>query len=130
MCSITTARWTEAGKTWFAISGAGPELATGAEHLLMGYERHGDEWRCGYHADTPGLEVCWWNFSSCAELMLRQAAGLEPVPWREALRELCRRTRGLERDWWLTDSAAAMRGDSHRRARLAARVSEDLSARR
>jgi hypothetical protein len=111
MSAITTARWTEAGKTWFAVSGVGPELTTGAEHLLMGYERHGDSWRCGYHADTPGLEVCWRNFSSCAELMLRQAAGLEPVPWRKALHELCRRTSGLECDWWLTGSAAlAVRG--------------------
>jgi hypothetical protein len=104
-------RWTEAGKTWFAIRGVGPELASGAEHLLMGYERHGDEWRCGYHVDTPGLEVCWRNFSSYAEPMLRQAAGLEPAPWRKALRELCRRTSGLEYAWWLTGSAAlAVRG--------------------
>jgi hypothetical protein len=78
---------------------------------LMGYERRGDEWRYRHRADTPGLEVCWRNFSSCAELMLRQAAGLEPVPWRAALRELCRRTSGLARDWWLTGSAAlAVRG--------------------
>jgi len=109
--AITTARSTEAGTTWFAIGGVGPELATGAEHLLMGYQRHGDEWRCGYPADTPGLAVCWRNLSSCAELMLRQAAGLEPVPWREALSELCRRTSGIECDWWLTGSAAlAVRG--------------------
>jgi len=111
MSAITTARWTDAGMTWFAISGVGPELATGAEHLLMGYERHGDEWRCGYPAGTAGLELCWRNFSSCAELMLRQAARLEPVRWREALHELCRRTRWLEPDWWLTGSAAiAVRG--------------------
>src|SRR5215469_5352084 len=111
MSAITTTRWMDAGKTWFAVSGIGPELTPGAERLFMGYERHGDEWRCGYQADTAGLEVCWRNFSSCAELMLRQAAGLEPVPWRNALREVCRRPRGPDCDWWLTGSAAlAVRG--------------------
>ena len=28
-------RWTDAGTTWFAISGVGPELAEPAERLLM-----------------------------------------------------------------------------------------------
>jgi hypothetical protein len=111
MAAITTRRWTEAGTTWFAVSVVGPELAGPAEHLLMGYERHGNEWRLGYRSDTPGLDPCWRNFSNSAELMVRQAAGLEPVPWSEALRELCRRTSGLELDWWLTGSAAlAVRG--------------------
>jgi len=111
MSAITTRRWTAGGVTWFAVTGVAPELAGPAGHLLMGYQRCGDEWRQGYRADTPGLEQCWRNFSGCAETMLRQAAGLEPVPWREALRELCRRTSGIERDWWLTGSAAlAVRG--------------------
>jgi hypothetical protein len=38
--------------------------------------------------------------------MLRQAARLDPVPWREALRELCDRTGGGRLCWWLTGSAA------------------------
>jgi hypothetical protein len=43
--------------------------------------------------------------------MLRQAARLEPVPWREALHELCRRTSGQEAGWWLAGSTAlAVRG--------------------
>lgn len=113
MAGITTRRWTEAGTTWFAVGGLAPELAGPAEHVLMGYQRHGEEWRRGYPADTPGLDICWRNFSDCAELMLRQAARLEPVPWRETLRELCRRTGGPESGWWLTGSAAlAVRGAS------------------
>jgi hypothetical protein len=45
--------------------------------------------------------------------MLRQAAHLEPVPWRETLHELCRRTSGREASWWLAGSAAlAVRGAS------------------
>lgn len=104
-------RWTAAGTTWFAISGIAAELAAPAERLLMGYQRHGDEWRRGYPADTDGLDICWRNFSNCAELMLRQAARLEPVRWRETLRELCRRTSELKSGWWLTGSAAlATRG--------------------
>lgn len=115
MSGITTRRWTESGTTWFAIGGIGPELAGPAGHLLMGYERHGSEWRLGYPVDTPHLDQCWRNFSGCAELIVRQAAGLEPVPWRDALAELCTRTRGRGVSWWLTGSAAlAVRGASVR----------------
>lgn len=106
-------RWTEAETTWFAIGGVAPELAAPAERVLMDYQRNGDEWRHGYPADTPGLDTCWQNFTNCAELMLLQAARLQPVPWRETLHELCRRTSGRESDWWLTGSAAlAVRGAS------------------
>ena len=111
MTDVTTRRWTDAGTTWFAISGVGPELAASAEHVLMDYQRSGNEWQRGYPADTPGLDVCWQNFASCAGLMLRQAARLEPVLWRETLHELCRRTRGQEPGWWLAGSTAlAVRG--------------------
>ncbi|HTX83238.1 MAG TPA: hypothetical protein VME44_13705 [Streptosporangiaceae bacterium] len=111
MTGMTLRRWTEAGTTWFAISGVAAELAGPAERLLMGYQRHGDEWRRGYPADTGGLDICWRNFCNCTEQMLRQAARLEPVPWRETLRELFRRASGLNSGWWLTGSTAlAVRG--------------------
>ncbi len=111
MTAMTTRRWTEAGTTWFAISGVGPELAAPAERVLMDYQRNRGEWRRGYPADTPGLDICWQNFTSCAEPMLRQAARLQPVPWRETLHELCRRTSGRESGWWLAGSTAlAVRG--------------------
>lgn len=96
---------------WFAVSGIGAELMPVAPHMLMDYERHGDEWRQGYPADTPHLEQAWQNFSRYIEVILRQAAKLEPVPWRDALRELCSRTAGRDVRWWLTGSAAlAVRG--------------------
>jgi hypothetical protein len=113
VAGIATRRWTEAGATWFAISGIAPELEGPAERLLMGYQRHGDEWRRAYPADTRGLEICWQNFSNCAERMVCQAARLEPVPWRETLHELCQRAGDLESEWWLTGSTAlAVRGVS------------------
>lgn len=113
VAGIATRRWTEAGITWFAISGIVPELEGPVGRLLMGYQRHGDEWRREYPADTPGLEICWRNFSNCAERMVCQAARLGPVPWRETLRELCRRASDLQSEWWLTGSAAlAVRGVS------------------
>jgi hypothetical protein len=96
---------------WFAVSGIGAELLPAVPHLLMGYERHGGEWRHGYPAGTPHLEQAWENFAASIEPILRQAAGLEPVRWREALRELCHRTAGQPVAWWLTGSAAlAVRG--------------------
>jgi len=111
MAAMTMRRWTDADTTWFAISGVVPELAVPAERVLMDYQRNGDEWRRGYPADTPGLDICWQNFANCAELMLRQAARLQPVPWCETLHELCRRTSGRESDWWLAGSTAlAVRG--------------------
>jgi hypothetical protein len=78
MTAMTTRRWTKAGITWFAIGGVAPELTAPAEQVLMDYQHSGDEWRHGYPADTPGLDVCWRNFARCAELMLRQAARLQP----------------------------------------------------
>ena len=106
-----TRRWTKDGTTWFAIGGLRPELAGPAEHLLMGYERHGGEWWRGYPVSTPQLDRCWENFSASASAMLRQAARLDPVPWREALRELCDRTGGGRLGCWLMGSAAlAVRG--------------------
>jgi len=79
--------------------------------MFIGYERHGDEWRIGYSADTPQLDQCWRIFSASADLMVRQAAGIAPVPWRDALREVCRRTTGAGVIWWLTGSTAiAVRG--------------------
>ena len=86
MSTVTTRRWTKDGTTWFAVGGMDPELEGPAERLLMDYERHGDEWWHRYPADTPNLDGCWANFSECAPAMLRQAARLDPVPWREALR--------------------------------------------
>jgi hypothetical protein len=114
--ATTTRRWTDdQGTVWFAVSVPDGKYEQAAERLLMDYERAGLLWRGGYPGPTPHLEQAWENFAGCIERVLRQAARLEPVPWREALRELCRRTGGSEGDrpvrWWLTGSAAlAVRG--------------------
>ena len=109
--AVATRRWTDGETVWFAVTGIGPELAGAAPRLLMGYEHIGQEWRHGYPAGTPHLERAWQNFARYMEPVLRQAARLDPIPWREALREVCRRTSGRPVDWWLTGSAAlAVRG--------------------
>jgi len=111
MSSLTTRRWSQGGTVFFAVSGVDPELCDAAERLFMGYERDGAQWRCGYPASTRHLDQAWLNFATNIGLILRQAARLEPVPWRAALRELCRRTSPQPVDWWLTGSAAlAVRG--------------------
>ena len=111
MSAVSTRTWVDGQTVWVAVSGVRANLAPSAERLLMGYERHGDEWRHSYPAGTPHLEQALKNFARYIEPMLRQQARLDPIPWRHALRELCRRTDRRPVDWWLTGSAAlAVRG--------------------
>jgi hypothetical protein len=116
MCGPATRRWSQARTVFFAVSGIDPELAGAAPGFFMGYEFTNDapagpEWHRGYPADTPHLEQAWQNFRRNIGAALRQAARLDPVPWRPALREVCQRTSGRPVDWWLTGSAAlAVRG--------------------
>jgi hypothetical protein len=110
--AVTARRWIDdQGAVWFAVGLTGGTYEQVAERVLMDYERSGLEWRRGYPCDTPHLERAWENFSACIEQVLRQAARLEPVPWRDALRELCQRTTGRPVSWWLAGSTAlAVRG--------------------
>ncbi|HYK31994.1 MAG TPA: hypothetical protein VEV63_08530 [Streptosporangiaceae bacterium] len=109
MSAVTTRWWVDGETAWVAVSGVGQEPPM--DHFFMDYERHGDEWRRTYPADTPHLERAMDNFAKYLEPILRQFTKLDPVPWRDALRELCRRTAGQPVDWWLTGSAAlAVRG--------------------
>jgi hypothetical protein len=112
MNAVTTRRWTDdQDKVWFAASVIDGSYEQVAERVLMDYEREGSEWRRAYPGDTAHLERAWENFSACMERVLRQAAKLEPVPWRDALRELCQRTTGQPVCWWLAGSTAlAVRG--------------------
>lgn len=92
---------------WFAMGGLDATWAAAAERL--GYQPIDGEWRRQYPADSPHLDRSWRNFSRSAQLMIRQAAHLEPVRYEDALSELCRRANDI--DWWLTGSAAvAVRG--------------------
>ncbi len=68
-------------------------------------------WCKRFPDDTPHLDRAWANFQRLILPMLRQVAGLDPVPWAEALEEVCRRLEPAGVDWWLTGSAAlAVRG--------------------
>ena len=76
-----------------------------------GYTFADGHWSKRFPADTPHLDRAWDNFARLAVPMLRQSAGLDPVPWEAALDETCRRLQGAGVDWWLTGSAAlAVRG--------------------
>lgn len=110
--AVTARRWADdQGTVWFAARLIDATCEQVAERVLMDYERAGPEWRRGYPGDTPHLERAWENFSACIDRVLRQAARLEPVPWRDALRELCQRTVGQPVSWWLAGSTAlAVRG--------------------
>jgi hypothetical protein len=109
MNTPVTRWWVDGETAWVAVSGLGQEPPMG--HFFMDYERHGDEWRRAYPAGTPHLERAMDNFAKYLEPMLRQFTGRDRVPWRDALRELCRRTDGKQAGWWLTGSAVlAVRG--------------------
>ncbi len=111
MSALAARRWPDEGTVWFAVSEIGPQLAEAARRVLMGYEHTGPEWRRSYPAGASHLEQAWQNFARYIEPVLRQAARLDPIPWRDALRELCQRTSGQPVNWWLTGSAAlAVRG--------------------
>lgn len=76
-----------------------------------GFTREDGHWLKRFPADTPHLDRAWENFARLVVLMLRQSAGLDPVPWDTALDEVCRRLDAAGVDWWLTGSAAlAVRG--------------------
>jgi hypothetical protein len=109
MSTVSTRWWVDGETAWVAVSGVGHESSV--DQFFMDYERHGDEWRRPYPAGTPYLEAAMENFARCLELILSQLSGRVPVPWRDALRELCRRTDRQPAGWWLTGSAAlAVRG--------------------
>ncbi|MET7424705.1 hypothetical protein [Dactylosporangium sp. NPDC005555] len=68
-------------------------------------------WAKRFPADTPHLDRAWENFVLLIVPLLRQTAGLDPVPWAATLAEVCRRLTPAGVDWWLTGSAAlAARG--------------------
>lgn len=84
-----------------------PTLRPTVEEL--GFERRGAVCVRRFPAEAAHRETAAARFEECAELMVRQAAGLDDVPWENALSTLLERTGGA--GWWLTGSAAlAVRG--------------------
>lgn len=107
--AIRTRRWRDRDHVWFAVAGLDDALTVAVERA--GYRWMGEAWARAYPVGAAHLDQAWATFSREIERMLRQAARLDPVPWREALRELCRRSEGSGVGWWLTGSAAlAVRG--------------------
>ena len=75
------------------------------------FVQSGDDWVRRFPADAPHLDRAWVNFQRLIRPWLRQAAGLDPVPWADALALVCQRLNAAGVDWWLTGSAAlAVRG--------------------
>lgn len=76
-----------------------------------GFASRDGYWCKRFPDDTPHLDRAWSNFQRLVLPMLRQTAGLDPVPWADALQEVCHRLEPAGVDWWLTGSAAlAVRG--------------------
>jgi hypothetical protein len=68
-------------------------------------------WFRSFPAGSAHTDRAWANAERLIEPCLRQAAGLDPVPWAEALALVCRRLSGAGVDWWLAGSGAlAARG--------------------
>jgi hypothetical protein len=91
----------------FVLEGIDPTLAPAAEVLAFTACPEGVERRFPW---GEGVDTVFARFTTTIEPMLRQCAGLEPVPWAAALGELARRfADGVP--WCLLGSAAlAARG--------------------
>lgn len=69
-------------------------------------------WQRDYPIDTPLLDRVQQTFATNAEAMFRQMAGLDPVPWEDALDAWISRASSNGIRWWLTGSGAtALRVD-------------------
>jgi hypothetical protein len=68
-------------------------------------------WRRTFDAARHQVECAFQNVQRLLEPALRQSAGIDPVPWPDALAEVCARFGSAGVDWWLAGSAAlAVRG--------------------
>jgi hypothetical protein len=100
---------TESATTEFWVFGADPALETALEQLW--WERRVGGWCRSFACPAAQAAPAFANLERLFEPALRQAAGLDPVPWQDALAEVCRRFGPAGVDWWLAGSAAlAVRG--------------------
>jgi hypothetical protein len=97
--SAVGGRWT--------LDDLAPELEASVEKL--GFVRDGASFVRTFPRDAPHVDAAAARFVIHADALVRQAAGLEPVPWATALETVIVRA-GTE-GWWLVGSAAlAVRG--------------------
>jgi hypothetical protein len=96
------------GRTEFWVFDAEPRLEPALSGLW--WEPVGGGWRRAFACPPLQAEPAFGNLTRMLLPTLRQAADLDPVPWQDALAEVCRRFEG-QVDWWLGGSAAlAARG--------------------
>ncbi|HEU0239632.1 MAG TPA: hypothetical protein VFR11_10195 [Micromonosporaceae bacterium] len=79
-------------------------LRSAVEHI--GWEPRDGGWCRSFDARAHHVDEAFDNTHRLLEPALRQIAGLEAVPWRDALSELCARLNPANIDWWLGGSAA------------------------
>ncbi len=97
------------GQTLFIMSELDPAYHEAARHLF--YQPEDEGFAKAYPADTPHLDRIYRNFERYAGEMLRQTAGLTPIPWERALLALLETVEGHQLSWYLVGSAAlAVRG--------------------
>jgi hypothetical protein len=109
-------RRTAGGRTEFWVFDVDPGLH-GALELMAWEPAAGDAtggvrqgWRRTFDA-APQVDRAFENVQRLLEPALRQSAGIDPVPWPDALAEVCARFGPAGVDWWLAGSAAlAVRG--------------------
>jgi len=72
----------------------------------------GRGWRRVFEsAPANQVDRAFGNLQRQLEPVLRQSAGIDPVPWQDALAHVCARFAPAGVDWWLAGSAAlAVRG--------------------
>jgi hypothetical protein len=93
----------------FRLVGVADELVPGVRKCA--FAEHEGYWARDFPAGSAQVDQAWAGFEALIEPCLRQAAGLDPVPWEAALELVCRRLTGAGVDWWLVGSGAlAARG--------------------
>lgn len=99
----------EGEKTYFVVYDLDPVAWEGANNL--GCIPYKNGLARAYPSNTPRLDELYQQFSRAAEAMILQRAGVQPVPWKEALQALLQRMEGQNISWWLAGSCAlAARG--------------------
>lgn len=79
--------------------------------LSLGYDEIAGGFASSCPAASPHVDRAFQNFQQYAELLLLQAARLEPVPWEASLSAWLDLVGGTQINWWLKGSAAlAARG--------------------
>ena len=106
---LATEMESTAGRVRFVIA-ADPLYQDHLEHL--GYLGIGnDRFATSWFPTSASVSRHYERFAASIEQMVRQSAGLVPVPWKEALLEFLGRVERSGLRWWLYGSAAlAIRG--------------------